>query len=433
MKRVDSIVNIHTEEVEDILGRAPAWLVRWGSLSIFMGLALIFSAAAFLRYPKTMAGNLRLTTSQQPVKVVSKVPGKLEKIYADKVFVRQGQKLALIENPLSADRVDMLEETVRQVDSFLDGKTHKVKFYDVEFGYIQSDYNILRKKVVEFQFFRGNEYYTAKVKRLKQQIKHNENLVAIAREELTLNGVALKNSEEKFRVDKKLFDSNVTAKVDFLAAENDFVKQQQQGHELKRRIEELELTSLEYKRLLEDLMFELKQKELDFTESINQSLKLIETAITNWQQNFLIQAPVSGKAFLLNSITEKQHVNTNEPVFMVVPATKKYVCFVDVASKGFGKIMIGQRVRIKLNNYPSYEFGQLTGHVIQVPEIPIESGSGLKGATYRVTVEIDQSVRTTYNRLLDFNAEMSGVGEIVTEERTLLQRLFEQIRGRMDN
>jgi hypothetical protein len=433
MGRNEVIINIHTEQVQDILGKSPSWMVRCGSLLILMVMLTLFSVAALLKYPTIISGDLKLTTKQQPIKIVSKVPGKIEKFYTDKVSVKKGQKLALVENPLSSQSIDNLQSTVTTVYSFLNNKTSEVTFSNDALGYLQIDYNALRKKVVEYQFFRGNSYYSLKIDRLRDQIKHNNNLIGIAKKELTLNSIELKNNEEKFKVDQKLFESQVTSRIDFLKAENEFVKEQQESQSLKRRIEELSLAGLEYERQLDDLSFELSQKELDFTESIKQSLKILESAIINWKQNYLIQAPISGKVYVLNNLTEKQHIKSNEAVFIIVPIVQKFVCFVDISAKGFGKIHIGQRVRIKLHNYPSFEYGQLSGVVTQVPEIPVEDETAAKGARYRVVVEVDRKARTNYNKVLQFNAEMSGIAEIVTEDLTLLQRLFNQLRGRMDN
>jgi hypothetical protein len=433
MSRIETVLNIHTEQVQDILGQSPSWIVRWGSLSILVVLIVLVSIAAFLKYPTIISGNLKLTTKEQPVKIASKVPGKIERIYADRVSVNKGEKLALIENPLNYVSIDILQNTIAAVYSFLNGQSKEVKFNDETLGYLQLEYNALRKNVVEYQFFKDNEYYSAKIQRLKDQIQHNDNLIKIAKRELALDVIEFKNNEEKFNVDKKLFESQVTSRTDFLKAENEFVKQQQESEGLKRRIEELSLTALEYKRQLEDATFELKQKELDFTESIKQAIKGIESSVFNWKQNYLIQAPIAGKVFVLNNLSEKQHVKDNVPIFIIVPSIQKFVCFVEISAKGFGKIRTGQRVRIKLHNYPSHEFGQLSGKVIQVPEIPIEDENATNGTRYRVLVEVDEKSTTSYNKILQFNAEMAGIGEIVIEDQTLLQRLFNQLRGRIDN
>src|SRR5207253_484265 len=110
--------------------------------------------------------------------------------------------------------------------SFLNGQRSEVKFNDAALGYLQMEYNALRTKVLQYHFFKGNEYYSSKIQRLKVQIRHNRNLIGIAKRELALSGIELENNKEKFLVDKKLFQSQVTSRIDFLKAENEFVREQ---------------------------------------------------------------------------------------------------------------------------------------------------------------------------------------------------------------
>src|SRR5690606_42104511 len=58
---------------------------------------------------------------------------------------------------------------------------------------------------------------------------------------------------------------------------------------------------------------------------------------------------------------------------------------------GFGKIEVGQQARIKLNNYPSYEFGHLEGVVSKLTEIPNEN-------SYQVEITLDKGMTSSYNK-----------------------------------
>lgn len=45
-------LEIRSEEVQEIIGRPPHWLVRWGIASFFIVLALIFLSASTIQYPE---------------------------------------------------------------------------------------------------------------------------------------------------------------------------------------------------------------------------------------------------------------------------------------------------------------------------------------------------------------------------------------------
>jgi hypothetical protein len=152
--------------------------------------------------------------------------------------------------------------------------------------------------------------------------------------------------------------------------------------------------------------------------------------------NFVLEAPISGKVHFTRQISDNQFVNANEDIFLIVPADQTFVCIVDIPPVGFGKVKEGQRVRIKLDNYPFHEFGQLSGKVIGIPEIPFAtrtSSANSESIHYRVLVEIDADSRTTYNKILTFKPEMPGTAEILTDELSLLGRFLNFVHGAFDN
>lgn len=88
-----------------------------------------------------------------------------------------------------------------------------------------------------------------------------------------------------------------------------------------------------------------------------------------------------------------------------------------------GKIKPGQRVIIKLENYPYREWGTIDGEVKIISEVPTKG----ENEGYVVYVQIMDLV-TSYGKTLEFKQEMIGSAEIVLEEITLLERIFYQFR-----
>ncbi|MBI2279245.1 MAG: hypothetical protein HYU68_00920 [Bacteroidetes bacterium] len=92
---------------------------------------------------------------------------------------------------------------------------------------------------------------------------------------------------------------------------------------------------------------------------------------------------------------------------------------------GFGKIKTGQKARIKLSNYPSYEFGHLEGVVSKLTEIPNEN-------SYQIEITLNNGMTSSYNKLLTFTPEMTGTAEIVTDDLRVMQRIFNQFNKLFD-
>jgi hypothetical protein len=86
-----------------------------------------------------------------------------------------------------------------------------------------------------------------------------------------------------------------------------------------------------------------------------------------------------------------------------------------------GKAAIGQKVIIKLDDYPYQEFGMLEGEVKSVfPSLNIRY--------YRVEVSLNKGLESTYNRKFYCRSELAGTAEIVTADLRMLERAFYGIR-----
>ena len=112
-------------------------------------------------------------------------------------------------------------------------------------------------------------------------------------------------------------------------------------------------------------------------------------------------------------------------VFTVVPFDEqKIIGKATVPLAGAGKVQIGQRVNIKLDNFPHMEFGLLEGKVSNISMVPVATE---KGGYYSAEIELSNKLVTNYNKELPFNQEMQGNGEIITKDRRLIERLVEPL------
>ena len=87
--------------------------------------------------------------------------------------------------------------------------------------------------------------------------------------------------------------------------------------------------------------------------------------------------------------------------------------------QGAGKVRVGQRALIRLEGFPEQEYGFLEGKVTSIPPVPDEGGN------FVVEITPTQGLKTHYGKVLPVMKVMMGTAEIVTEERSLLERLME--------
>nr|WP_302850453.1 HlyD family efflux transporter periplasmic adaptor subunit [Pedobacter mucosus] len=149
----------------------------------------------------------------------------------------------------------------------------------------------------------------------------------------------------------------------------------------------------------------------------------------SWEQKYVFRASFDGNVQFLKFYSENQFVQSGESVFTIVPKFKNAFGQVILSARGSGKIKLGQEVIIKLDNYPYIEYGSIKGQVKSVSlttNITKTDKSAID--TYMVLVDFPNQLRTNYGLYLDFKAEAKGSAEIITNDRRLIERLFDNLK-----
>ena len=89
---------------------------------------------------------------------------------------------------------------------------------------------------------------------------------------------------------------------------------------------------------------------------------------------------------------------------------------------GAGKVKIGQRVNIKLIDYPFREYGMVRG-VVEAKSLVAEDEK------YAVMIALPRGLKTNYGKDLVFNKKMNGLADIVTEDVSLFLRIVNPVRS----
>lgn len=87
----------HTDEMQEIIGAPPSWLLRWGITVFFSILVLILGLSELIRYPDIVKTQLKIRSLNLPQPVAVKMPGKLIKLLVqNNQVVKEGQALAIV-------------------------------------------------------------------------------------------------------------------------------------------------------------------------------------------------------------------------------------------------------------------------------------------------------------------------------------------------
>ncbi|MDZ7805487.1 MAG: hypothetical protein U5K71_00050 [Gracilimonas sp.] len=176
-------LEIRSEEVQEIIGRPPHWLVRWGIASFFIVLALIFLSASTIQYPETIQVPLKLTAINAPKTVEAKVNGKIIKLlYQDNVQVEEGEVLAWLESTADHESVMVLSNALDSLDSWLQVQAfEKVEtlgaFSLKNLGSLQAGFQSFEQVYREFLDYLPGAYHYERKNILEEELAYTQQLL----------------------------------------------------------------------------------------------------------------------------------------------------------------------------------------------------------------------------------------------------------------
>jgi multidrug efflux pump subunit AcrA (membrane-fusion protein) len=428
MPRTLAEIELRSEEVQEVLDAPPSWLIRWGLTVILLLIVLLLLIANVVKYPDVISGELMLTTENPPIKIVANSSGKLNQIFkAEGEIVRTNDVLAEVENPITSQGAEYIKALVERVEIFLDRPDIAIDFPDSDyvFGSVQAEYNELKKQCLNYHQWVTDIYQQEEVRNLKQKIEQYNQLVAITEKQSQISLREMANAEEKYKADQMLYKEGVLAKLQFYQEESAYHQRQQEIENLKKTTTQNRITLIDLQKQLLDIQHAKEEQERKFREGIMLNLHAIRNQMNDWQKSYLVTAPLSGKLSYLAPLNDKQFVQAGAFIFAIVPDDESYLGIINIPSQGVGKIKTGQEVRIKFNNYPYQEYGQVYGTIKNISLLANED-------TYRAEVELPKGLTTSYNKLLDYSPEMMGSAEIITEDLSMMERTFYSIRSIFD-
>jgi multidrug efflux pump subunit AcrA (membrane-fusion protein) len=133
-----------------------------------------------------------------------------------------------------------------------------------------------------------------------------------------------------------------------------------------------------------------------------------------------LRSPAAGKVIFRHLLRIGNVLRDTPVVLQIVPWKRNYEATVRLASAGSGKIALGQRVVVSMDDFPSSEFGNLLGTVASLPEY--------SDNTVSLSVSLDQAAGTTYRKELPIYRPMEGTAEITTSEKRLSRQIFSFLR-----
>ena len=418
-----SEIELRSEEVQDILTKIPHWIIRWGSLVVLIILLLLFLVSWMVKYPDIITTEITITTQIPPEKLVAKTSGKIQAILIDdKAKVNENTPLAVIENAANYKDVFLLK-TITDTISLSNSKFPFEKLQAVQLGEIENSFAMFQKENIASELNKQLQPYKVEssaqnfeAKQLRERLQLLEGQKDINQSELQL----LKTDLERY---EKLFKKGIISAQEIEKQRLIYLQAEKNYKSLLSSISQLKSSINELNRSSKTTVINESTTSINLERSVMQSFYQLKKAIKDWELNYVFRSSVKGTVSFLQIWSENQTINTGENMFSIIPSTEKgYIGKVKAVAQNSGKLQIGQKVNIRLANYPDREFGVIEGKLKTISLTPDKEGNLL------LDIELPNGLQTSYKKQINFQQEMTGTADIITEDLRLLERLLYQFR-----
>ena len=420
--------NERSEEVQSIIDRMPTQMSTYVALITIVLIAIIFTIGFLVRYHDTVDGQISITALNAPVRLVSNNSGRLHLLYEDGSMVTKGSVISYIYN--SADYRDA--NTVDSIVSSCDiTKIAGIPLSEqLELGEISPAYSNFYKAHQQYHYFISSNAYEIRRRSLRSQIEMDEKILFNIQNEISIRTEILKISSDQLAKDSIIYSQKAISEAEYVRQKSEHLSANEAYHNLLTELSSIQSRIKKNHMDTEQLNTEEKENtHMLWLELITNKNELINR-IAVWKQNFVIISPIDGKLEYLDFWRQNSFAQTGQELYSVIPVKNELVGELMIPSYGSGKVEIGQQVNVKLHNYPYDEFGSIRGVVKSISYITnkIKSENGGNVDAYRVIVEFPDGSMTNYGAKLDLNFESKGTAEIITKNKRLIQRLFDNLK-----
>lgn len=419
-------IEIRSEEVQEILGTPPSYIIRWGTTIMLIVLTALLLGSWFFRYPDVIDSDITITTENPPAAVVAKSTGKIEQLFVtDTQRVSSNEHLAIIENPARYESVLSLDKKLTELAPFFEqfDTLLAVPFPgNLLLGDIQPDFTDFYKNYRSYLDFMELAYHSRKTLSIHEEISEYGVYYDRLYSQRNLLQREVELARKQFSRDSLLYEREVIPLAGLEQSESESLKKEHDFEQAKINLSETVIRISELEKEILDLQLQEKNERKQLENQLLESYNNLISSIDTWEQKYLLKSPQKGVVSFTDFWSEDQNVTTGDVVVSIVPENPgRIIGRLNLIQRRAGKVKPNQHVNIKLENYPYMEFGMVKGVVESISLVPNDN-------RFTAEIALPEGLVTNYGISLDFNQEMSGQAEIITESRPLLIRIIEPFR-----
>ena len=422
LESLSSGIELRSEELQEVLGAVPPWILRWGISTLFAIVAILLLGSWFFRYPDTISATMVLTGENPPAAIVANANGRIRELHiTDNQQVEAQEFLAVLENPASTADIlllkNYLEKLIQSSDFFMDFPEQELRL-----GAVQAMYASFIRSLNAYRRFFELNYFPQKITATQERIAQHRQQYQNLQRQLSISEQQHRIAESMFQRDYRLREQGIISQEALELSNSSYLQSRMSLENVRASLQSMRIQIAQLQETILDLNRQYvdtkNQLELDLSTLAGQLLNEIK----NWKLNFALISPISGTITFVGFFSENQNVTAGTTVFSVVPEQETEMigrALLPIARSG--RVERGQTVNIRFLGFPDNEFGMVRGVVDNISLVPINEH-------FVVEISLPNGLLTTYRKTLPFSQEMTATIDIITEDMRLLERFFMPIR-----
>ncbi len=416
--------DIREDTHKEIHSFKASWFLKWGVTVVFIIIGIIIWLSAIVRYPDIITGEAILTSSNPPATLLAVSTAQIKHIHViDNAIVKKGDYLLEYEH--AADLRD-IKKLKKLLSGFTTDRDSLLGIYKVlnghrfQLGEIQNSYYEFIKVLYSHYYFFELRHDILKINELREQkkiqqklSKHYQNIQQIKRKEFQL-------VESREKTDSSLLQENIINEFSYKTSLINTLSKQNNIENANISFSGTLLQLNKIKESITNLKLDREEKISQLSISIPYAYNNLKSTIHLWEQKYTVKAAINGKVAFLSYVKEKNTVSAGDRLFTILPPKIEYEVQLKFPFEGAEKVKTKQNVRIKLSDVPYKEFGYLPCTIKKIAQVANEDHY------LAVAIPKDELV-TTFDKQISYKENMKGIGEIVTNDRSLLGRMLEKI------
>ena len=417
-------IELRSEEVQEVMGEIPSWIIRWGITLLTAVVLTLVIGSCFFRYPDVISTRMTLTSHEPVAQLVARTSGKISRLYVrDGEQVQQKQLLVVLENPAVTDDVLYLERELQTYLNRPDSLTDRLLLArELALGDIRTTFSTLLSDLHAYRNYKTLDYYPQKIGSTESQLQKHRTYYELLQRQQQIMADQYQLARQQYERDSLLFAQQVISAYEHETARTTYLQSRYSLESAKaaRETERIQIGQME--ETLLDLRLEQLEKEEVLLQNIRTSGEQVMNAINSWKLNYCLYAPINGKITFTTYWNENQYIPSGDTVCTIVPESKdSLIGKAQLPAVRSGKVQTGQRVIVRFSNYPDEEFGTVEGRVASVSLVPAEEN-------YMVEITFPNGLTTNYGKTLPILQEMPATAEIITDDLRLIERFIQPVR-----